>query len=369
MAWSLTALLILYGLLESVNGSETSFDTKCCKYGDHSKVIPDTQIPTDGVVLEGTTEVKEYMLTGELRLVYKEPGSHFIAGSINGPGMITALPTKVPYENRIQTIAAVVDSAKLTIPTTQNSAGRVAIYFVPVILWILAAVFAICIGVGIRVQNRLVGQSIAEAVIYAITVMIVSCLCVIGLKVTMVVVMTSIFGLFDALRSAARTIIAALQERSISISILGGDDDGPVQAVARDRGIRIEHVRSGCSPADKYIYIQDLQPREGPQGSGKKRRKRVLVFVGHETNDTVTLTQATTGVRPSSGTNAAQASADVVPYGQVGRRGHGDVRRLPRCHHPDYIQFRLEFRVQSGGGLSGARAFSSTSGFLLRTPV
>ncbi|XDG10372.1 hypothetical protein ABKA04_009987 [Annulohypoxylon sp. FPYF3050] len=174
--------------LVSSDGTETDIDTRLLQYGDVFKVAPHAQVPTDGVILSGVTETDESMLTGESRPVEKKKGSTIIAGSLNGSGTITARLTKLPGENTISTIAGMVDDAKLSKPKIQDLADRVASYFVPVIISLTIIVFVAWIGVGIRNQGKSGNDAVVQAITYAITVLIVSCPCAIGLAVPMVIV-------------------------------------------------------------------------------------------------------------------------------------------------------------------------------------
>ncbi|KAI1214146.1 heavy metal translocatin [Annulohypoxylon truncatum] len=174
--------------LVSSDGTETDIDTRLLQYGDVFKVAPHAQVPTDGVILSGITETDESMLTGESRPVEKRRGSTIIAGSLNGSGTITARLTKLPGENTISTIAGMVDDAKLSKPKIQDLADRVASYFVPVIISLTLIVFVAWVGVGIRNQGKSANDAVVQAITYAITVLIVSCPCAIGLAVPMVIV-------------------------------------------------------------------------------------------------------------------------------------------------------------------------------------
>lgn len=73
-------------LLEDTN--EKLIDVREFQYGDLFKVLPDSIVPTDGMIVSGETEIDESMITGEAIPVPKFPGSQIIAGSVNGPGSI-----------------------------------------------------------------------------------------------------------------------------------------------------------------------------------------------------------------------------------------------------------------------------------------
>ena len=102
--------------------------------------------------------------------------------------------------------------------------------------------------------------------------------------------MAAIFGLQDSLRSDAKKAVAELQRRNIDVSVVSGDDEGPVSIVARQLGIT--SIRARCSPGDKLGFVKDLTD------AGK-----IVVFCGDGTNDAVALTQATIGIHMNEGTD------------------------------------------------------------------
>ncbi|KAF3031343.1 hypothetical protein E8E11_000174 [Didymella keratinophila] len=192
---------------------EKEIDARLLQYGDVFRVSPDSKIPTDGTVISGSSEIDESMLTGESRPIEKFKGSPVIAGSINGSGVLTVRLTRIPGDNTISTIAGMVDEAKLSKPKIQEIADQVATYFVPVVISITIVVFCIWIAIGIAVQNKSGSEATIQAITYAITVLIVSCPCAIGLAVPMVIVVATgvaaergvIFKSADAIEIAYKT--------------------------------------------------------------------------------------------------------------------------------------------------------------------
>jgi heavy metal translocating P-type ATPase len=164
----------------------TEIDTRLLQYGDIFKVVPDSSIATDGTVISGFSEVDESTVTGEALPVQKSPGSSVVAGSLNGSGTLLVKLSHLPGQNTISEIAAMVDEAKFSKPRLQDLADRVSGYFVPVILVLTLITFATWIAVGKIIRHQ--ASAVVPAVTYAISVLIVSCPCAIGLVVPMVVV-------------------------------------------------------------------------------------------------------------------------------------------------------------------------------------
>ncbi|KAF5559756.1 Cu2+-exporting ATPase [Fusarium phyllophilum] len=200
-------------LVDEKTGTEREIDARLLQYGDVFKVLPDTRIPTDGTVMSGSSEVDESMLTGESKPVEKHFKSGVIAGSINGPGVMTVRLNRLPSDNTINTIAAMVDEAKLSKPKLQDLADRVASYFVPVVVALTIITFVIWVAIGVTVRGYGGSKAITEAITYAVAVLIVSCPCAIGLAVPMVIVIMSgvaaergiIFKSADAIEVAHKT--------------------------------------------------------------------------------------------------------------------------------------------------------------------
>lgn len=195
------------------NGTEREIDVRLLQYGDIFKVRPDSRVPTDGTVISGSSETDESMLTGESKPVEKHPKSAVIAGSINGHGVLTVRLDRLPCDNTINTIADMVNEAKLSKPKLQNLADQVACYFVPVVVALTIVTFLIWVALGMKIHHQNGSEATIQAVTYAITVLIVSCPCAIGLAVPMVIVIASgaaakkgiIFKSADAIEVAFKT--------------------------------------------------------------------------------------------------------------------------------------------------------------------
>jgi heavy metal translocating P-type ATPase len=194
-------------------GTEKEIDARLLQYGDVFLVSPDSKIPTDGTVISGSSEIDESMVTGESRPIEKIKGSLVIAGSINGSGALTVRLARIPGDNTISTIAGMVDEAKLSKPKIQEIADQVATYFVPVVVLVTIVVFCSWVAIGITVQHKSGSESVIQAVTYAITVLIVSCPCAIGLAVPIVIVVATgvaaergvIFKSANAIEAAYKT--------------------------------------------------------------------------------------------------------------------------------------------------------------------
>ncbi|PWK60112.1 heavy metal translocating P-type ATPase [Roseicyclus mahoneyensis] len=106
-------------------------------------------------------------------------------------------------------------------------------------------------------------------------------------------------SLSDPLKPDAARAVAELKARGITVALLSGDAEGPVQAVAKDLGIDMAHAR--LSPADKRALVATWRA-EG----------RLVAFVGDGLNDAAVLAEADVGIALGTGTDVAIEAGDVV---------------------------------------------------------
>lgn len=172
------------------------------------------------------------MLTGESTPVVKQVGSSVIAGSINGSGMLKIRLTRLPGDNTITTIASMVDEAKLSKPRIQDIADKVASYFVPVVVGLTIITFIIWVAIGVAVRQQSGSQATIEAITYAITMLIVSCPCAIGLAVPMVIVIaTGVAARHGVVFKSAASIEIAYKTTDVVLDKTGTLTLGRLQVV------------------------------------------------------------------------------------------------------------------------------------------
>lgn len=181
-------------LLDTETGKEQEIDARLLQYQDIFKVLPEMSIVTDGVVMAGETDVDESLITGEATLVRKKPGMSVIAGSVNYSGTLIVKLTRLPCENTIKTIGTMVNEAQLAKPKVQDIADRFAGCFVPIVLTITVVVFVIRAAVGKAIDGESATTACISAMTYAMSTLIVSCPCAVGLAVPMVTVIVGGVG-------------------------------------------------------------------------------------------------------------------------------------------------------------------------------
>lgn len=154
--------------------------------GDIVEVKPGMKIPTDGIIIQGETEIDESLITGESLFVHKKPKSQVIGGSINGPGHILFEATSVGYDTKLSNIIEIVKQAQLKKAPIQRYADLFALRFVPFILILSFITFVIWItlcNVSVNLPslfNNPNGQFYVCLKI-SISVVVVACPCALGL--------------------------------------------------------------------------------------------------------------------------------------------------------------------------------------------
>lgn len=141
--------------------------------GDVVKVKPGQKVPVDGQVITGETTVDESMITGESMPVHKVAGDHVVGSTINGHGTITFKATKVGTDTMLAQIVETVKKAQTSHAPIQNLTDRISGIFVPAVLIIAIITFI--------VWYSLLGTTLAHAMLFAVSVIVIACPCALGL--------------------------------------------------------------------------------------------------------------------------------------------------------------------------------------------
>jgi Cu+-exporting ATPase len=160
------------------NGQEEDMAVDQIRRGDKLRVRPGESIPTDGVVLEGSSCVDESMVTGESIPVEKTKGSKVVGGTVNGTGGLVILAEKVGSDTLLSRIVRMVSEAQHSRAPIQRLADAVSGYFVPVV--VLTAIVTFLIWGFFGPPPRM-----AYALVNAVAVLIIACPCALGLATPM----------------------------------------------------------------------------------------------------------------------------------------------------------------------------------------
>ncbi|SJM43709.1 Cu+ P-type ATPase fragment [Pediococcus acidilactici] len=141
--------------------------------GDQIRVRPGEKIAVDGVIESGSSTIDESMVTGESMPVTKKAGDHVIGSTINNTGTFVFKASKVGNDTMLAQIVELVKKAQNSHAPIQNLTDRVSDIFVPVVLILAIATFL--------VWYVFLGATLAHALIFAVSVVVIACPCALGL--------------------------------------------------------------------------------------------------------------------------------------------------------------------------------------------
>ena len=154
------------------DGQEVTVSIEEVQAGDIFVVRPGENIPVDGIVLEGNSAVNEAALTGESIPVDKAEGDKVSAATVNQSGFIKCRATRVGEDTTLSQIIQMVSDAAATKAPIAKIADKVSGVFVPAVITIAVITFIVWM---------LAGQTFGYALARAISVLVISCPCALGL--------------------------------------------------------------------------------------------------------------------------------------------------------------------------------------------
>lgn len=293
--------------------------------GDVFLVKTGEGFPADGEVLEGESFVDESSMTGESVLVKKSVGDEVFTSTINTGSDLICRASFVGEDTFLSKVIGMVADASSGKASIARFADRVAAIFVPVILLLALCTFGIWI---------LISKEVGISLSHAISVLVVSCPCAMGLATPVAVMVGNgiaagegiLFKTAEALEGAAgvKTVVfdktgtitegdiehgdrlkedsadavKALKKMGLKVVMLSGDRRERALEIAEKVGI--EEVCSQLLPGEKEIIVSSLM------------ENTKVMMVGDGVNDAVALTRADVGVAIGCGKDVAIDSADVV---------------------------------------------------------
>jgi len=176
-----------------VGGVEQDVPIENVRAGDVMVIRPGEKIPTDGLVVEGSSSVDESMATGEPVPSAKGPGDEVIGATVNQQGRLLVKATRVGADTFLAQVVRLVEDCQTTKVPVQLLADRVTAIFVPTALLIAAITFLAWIlapGLMGAAANALAGTipwvandlgRLSMAVFAAVAVLVIACPCALGL--------------------------------------------------------------------------------------------------------------------------------------------------------------------------------------------
>ena len=325
--------------------NQTTIGVDDLKVGDLVVVKAGERIPADGVVVAGTLDIDESMITGESASVHSSTGSTVTGATIALKGNAVIRVSQVGGDSILAQIIAMVARAQATKAPVQQLADRIARVFVPVVIIIAIWTFAIWVSFG--PQPRL-----AHALITAVSVLIIACPCALGLATPLSVtaatglgatngvlvtsakaleqarnIRTVVFdktgtitrGTVDAgadpdhpsytsdtVKPGSQQAVATLRKAGVRTIMLSGDKAEVAGRIAKQVGI--DTVIAQVQPDGKAYWIEQLQHQRDAGSTSSE----LIAMVGDGINDAPALAQADLGIAIGTGTDVAMQSADVT---------------------------------------------------------
>lgn len=193
------------------NGEIVEMDIEEVQVGDIFVVKPAEAIPVDGIVLSGNSAVDESSLTGESIPVDKSEGDHVSAATMNQSGYLRAKAKKVGKDTTFSEIIQMVSDASSTKAPIARIADKVSGIFVPCV---------IVISIVVMIGWLFAGRDLSYALERAISVLVISCPCALGLATPVAIMVGNgagakngiLFKTSEALENAGHIQIVALDK-------------------------------------------------------------------------------------------------------------------------------------------------------------
>ena len=216
---ALEALMNLQPKLAHVERNGAMLDIPVAEVivGDIFLVRAGDTIPVDGLVLEGTSSIDEAMLTGESMPKEKGSNDKVYTATLNQRGMLKCRAIAVGSQTQLAAIIRLVEHAQGSKAPIQKLADKIASIFVPVVVAIAVATFIVWWALG---------SDFSTALINAVSVLVISCPCALGLATPAAVVVAT--G-----RAASEGILvknASALEHAHKLSVLIVDKTGTLTA-------------------------------------------------------------------------------------------------------------------------------------------
>jgi Cu+-exporting ATPase len=156
------------------DGAETEIPVEQVVVGDEVVIRPGEKIPVDAVVVSGSSAVDESMVTGEPMPATKRAGDAVIGATVNTTGSLRVHAEKVGADTMLAQIIKMVQQAQASKAPIQRLADAVSGYFVPAVIAVAIATFAVWFVAG-------PAPAFTLALVSAIAVLIIACPCALGL--------------------------------------------------------------------------------------------------------------------------------------------------------------------------------------------
>ena len=230
---------------ERINGERIEeVPVDALRPGDLVLVRPGARVPTDGVVLDGRSQVDESMITGESRPVDKAPGAPTIGGTVNGSGSLRVRVSQTGEKTMLAGIMQLVAEAQSSRTRVQALADRAAFW-----LTIVAVVTALVAFFGWTLARGLDDYTIERAV----TTLVVACPHALGLAIPLVVAISTALSARNGILVRDRTVL----ERARNLKVVIFDKTGTL--TKGEQGLVALATSDGISEDDALAMAAALE--------------------------------------------------------------------------------------------------------------
>ena len=293
------------------------------KVGDRFAVRPGDSIPVDGTVKEGQSAVNESALTGESVPVEKQPGDRVSAATINTSGYMVCEATRVGEDTTLSGIIRMVSDAAATKAPIAKIADKVSGVFVPFVMAAAAVTFAVWL---------ICGQTAGYAVARAVSVLVISCPCALGLATPVAIMVGNgvsaksgiLFKTAESLEQAGKTQIIVLDKTgTVTSGNMQVTDVIPLNGVTEDYlmekacalEVKSEHPISGAVTeyaGNNGIQIYETTEFEVLPGNGLKAKLDGSEIAGGNAAFISGITEGADGYEPAVKELASQGKTPVI---------------------------------------------------------
>ena len=273
------------------DGAEVTVPIENVKVKDLFVVRPGDSIPVDGIVTEGQSAVNESALTGESVSVEKGIGDTVSAATINTSGYMVCEATRVGEDTTLSAIIRMVSDAAATKAPIAKIADKVSGVFVPVVIGIALVTFFAWL---------LVGQTVGYAIARAVSVLVISCPCALGLATPVAIMVGNgvaaktgiLFKTAASLEQAGKTQIVALDKTgTITTGEMKVTDIHPNEGVTAKELLTVAYALESKSEhpiskavtdyiGENEIALEETTEFEVLSGNGLKARLGADVISG-----------------------------------------------------------------------------------------
>lgn len=250
------------------NGKEKEVPVEDVSAGDIFVVRPGENIPVDGVIQEGMTAVNEAALTGESVPAEKKPGDTVSAATVNTSGYIRCRATRVGEDTTLSQIIEMVRDAAATKAPLARIADRVSAVFVPAVMILSLLTLA---------GWLLAGRDFTFAIGRAISVLVISCPCALGLATPVAIMVGNgvgakngiLYKTSEALEQTGRTGTVVLDKTgTITEGKPAVTDIIPAEGISKERlmslaaGLELKSEHPLAKAVTSYAEENHITPSE-----------------------------------------------------------------------------------------------------------